>query len=132
MTQTLGSFPGGLKLAGQKKRSTQTPIRKMPLSKTLVLPLQQHIGESAVAIVKVGDKVLKGQKIAAANGHVSVCLHAPSSGIISAVEDHPIPHPSGLSAPCISIDTDGEDRWIEHSMTEDFRQLNAILASTYS
>jgi H+/Na+-translocating ferredoxin:NAD+ oxidoreductase subunit C len=125
MTQTLGSFPGGLKLAGQKKRSTQTPIRKMPLSKTLVLPLQQHIGESAVAIVNVGDKVLKGQKIAVANGHVSVCLHAPSSGIVIAVDDRPIPHPSGLSAPCISIETDGEDRWTERNVTENFSQLTA-------
>jgi electron transport complex protein RnfC len=125
MTKPLGSFPGGLVLAGQKKRSTQTPIRKMPLSKTLVLPLQQHIGESAVAIVKVGDKVLKGQKIATANGHVSVCLHAPSSGTVSAIGDHPIPHPSGLSAPCISIDTDGEDRWIERDFSDDVSQLTA-------
>jgi len=122
MSQPLGSFPGGLKLAGQKKRSTQTPIRKMPLSEQLILPLQQHIGAAAVPIVKVGDKVLKGQRIATPNGHVSVALHAPSSGVVTAIEDKPIPHPSGLSAPCIIIDTDGEDQWIERKVTEDFTQ----------
>ncbi|MDG1688335.1 MAG: electron transport complex subunit RsxC, partial [Gammaproteobacteria bacterium] len=73
----LGSFPGGLVLNGQKNRSTQLPIRKAPLSKKLVLPLQQHIGAAAVPIVEVGDTVLKGQRIAKADGHVSVCLHAP-------------------------------------------------------
>lgn len=125
MTQTLGSFPGGLKLPGQKKRSTQTPIRKMPLSNTLVLPLQQHIGEAAIPCVEVGEKVLKGQKVAAANGHVSVGLHAPSSGTITAIGDHPVPHPSGLSAPCITIETDGEDKWIDRPVTVDFAQLSA-------
>ncbi|MBT3504333.1 MAG: electron transport complex subunit RsxC [Piscirickettsiaceae bacterium] len=107
----LGSFPGGLVLEGQKERSTQLPIRSAPLSKVLTLPLQQHIGNAAVPIVKVGDTVLKGQRIAKAEGHVSVCLHAPSSGQITAIDDQPIPHPSGLSAPCISIETDGKDQW---------------------
>lgn len=124
MTQPLGSFPGGLKLDGQKHRSTRTPIRKMPISKTLILPLQQHIGEAAVPIVAVGEKVLKGQKIAQANGHVSVCLHAPSSGIIKAIDNQPIPHPSGLSAPCITIETDGEDHWIERQAIENFTNLS--------
>jgi electron transport complex protein RnfC len=125
MSAPLSDFPGGLKLPGHKKRSTQQPIRKTPLSKQLVLPLQQHIGAAAVPIVDVGDKVLKGQRIARAEGHVSVCLHAPSSGVISAIGEHAIPHPSGLSAPCITIETDGEDRWIERQQIADFRQHSA-------
>jgi len=107
----LGSFPGGLVLDGQKNRSTTLPIRTAPLSKTLTLPLKQHIGEAAEPVVKIGQKVLKGERIAKANGHVSVCLHAPSSGIITAIEDRPVPHPSGLSAPCVVIETDGKDQW---------------------
>ncbi|WP_320165924.1 electron transport complex subunit RsxC [Methylophaga sp.] len=124
MTKTLGSFPGGLKLPGHKKRSTQTPIRKTPLAKRLILPLQQHIGSAAIPIVEVGDKVLKGQRIARADGHVSVCLHAPSSGTIAAINEQPIPHPSGLTAPCITIETDGEDRWIEREPVKDYRSLS--------
>jgi electron transport complex protein RnfC len=122
--QAMGSFPGGLVLPGQKKRSTQTPIKKIPLSKTLVLPLQQHIGEAAEPIVAVGDKVLKGQTIAKAKGHVSVSLHAPSSGIITAIDEQAVPHPSGLSAQCITIETDGEDRWIERQPVEDFTMVS--------
>jgi len=72
MSEQQYSFPGGLVLDGQKQRSTRSPIRKTPLSKKLVLPLQQHIGAASVPIVAVGDKVLKGQRIARADGHVSV------------------------------------------------------------
>src|SRR5690554_1793128 len=125
MSAPLWRFPGGLKLSGHKKRSTQRPIQKMPLSKQLVLPLQQHIGTTAIPIVEIGDSVLKGQCIARAEGHVSVSLHAPSSGVITAIEERPIPHPSGLSAPCITIETDGEDRWIEREQITDFRHYSA-------
>lgn len=125
MSEKLWDFPGGLRLPGHKKRSTQTPIRKTPISKTLILPLQQHIGEAAIPIVAVGDKVLKGQRIGKADGHVSVCLHAPSSGVVTAIEEHPIPHPSGLSALCIIIETDGEDKWVERHAVADYRSLSA-------
>jgi len=124
MSTPLGKFPGGLVLDGQKKRSTHDAIRKTPLSKKLILPLQQHIGEASTPIVAVGDNVLKGQRIAKAEGHVSVCLHAPSSGTITAIDEQPIPHPSGLSALCISLETDGEDCWIEHEETVDFTRLS--------
>lgn len=125
MSDSLWQFPGGLLLRGHKKRSTQRPIQKMPLSRLLVLPLQQHIGTAAVPIVEVGDRVLKGQCIARAEGHVSVNLHAPSSGVITAIEEQPVPHPSGLSAPCITIETDGEDRWIERQRLDNFRDYSA-------
>ena len=119
-TPKLGSFPGGLVLDGQKRRSTQTPIRKAPLAKTLTLPLQQHIGAASIPIVNVGDTVLKGQQIAKADGHVSVFLHAPSSGMVTAIDERPIPHPSGLSALCITLETDGKESWIKHEGITDF------------
>ncbi len=40
-------------------------------------------------------------------------VHASSSGTVIAISEHPIPHPSGLRAPCILIETDGEDAWAE-------------------
>tara|TARA_R110002111_G_scaffold4614_15_gene25298 strand:+ start:361 stop:1845 length:1485 start_codon:yes stop_codon:yes gene_type:complete len=121
----IGSFPGGLVLDGQKKRSTQLPIRQAPLSKILTLPLQQHIGDAAIPIVEVGDYVLKGQMIARADGHISVGLHAPSSGHIKTIDNQAIPHPSGLSAPCITIETDGQDKWISLAPIDDFQTCSA-------
>ena len=54
----------------------------------------------------MGDKVLKGQKIATTAGPISVAVHAPTSGTISAIEKRPIAHSSGMSAPCIEITND--------------------------
>ncbi len=125
MTQELSTFPGGLVLPGHKHRSTQSPIQALPVSKQLVLPLQQHIGEPSVPIVDVGQTVKKGEKIARAEGHVSVYLHAPSSGTVIAIEDRPVPHPSGLSAPCIVIETDGLDCWVEREIVSDYQALSS-------
>ena len=124
MMQSLNSFPGGLQLPSLKKHSTEAPIRKMPLSNILVLPLQQHIGKAAIPCVKVDNKVLKGQKIASLNGHISANLHAPSSGTIKAISDCPIPRQLGSSLPSITIETDGQDKWIDHRITYDFTQLH--------
>ncbi len=113
MIRKLFSFKGGVHPPQNKHISTQQPIQAATLAKELVLPLHQHIGESAVPIVAVGDQVLKGQKIARAEGYVCASVHASSSGTVVAIEERPIPHPSGFSAICIVIKTDGEDRWIE-------------------
>jgi electron transport complex protein RnfC len=119
-------FHGGIHPPENKHQSTQLPIAKAPLSKVLHIPLQQHIGVAAKACVEVGDKVLKGQCIGDAQGHLSVPIHASSSGTVCAIGEHPVPHPSGMSGLCISIETDGEDRWIEHGALENFRALSEL------
>lgn len=120
----LWRFPGGLHLLGHKEVSTALPVTPAPLPRFLVLPLQQHIGEPAKAIVKPGDPVLKGQMIAKATGYVSAPVHASSSGTVVDIVEHPVPHPSGLSAPCIIIETDGEDTWAAHHPVENYRELD--------
>ena len=109
----LWTFHGGLHLPDHKAMSTTGASLVAPVPELLSVPLQQHIGEPAEALVKPGDKVLKGQLIAEPRGYVSAGVHAPSSGTVIAVEDRPVPHPSGLSASSILIRTDGEDRWAE-------------------
>lgn len=121
----LWHFNGGLHLPGNKAMSTHSPIVKAKLPKRLILPLQQHIGEPAEPIVRPGDKVLKGQLIAHANGYVSVPVHASSSGTVIEVSEQPVPHPSGMAALCIVIETDGRDQWIDlPKPVPDYKQLN--------
>jgi len=109
----LWQFHGGLHLPDHKTLSSEAPLAKAALPEQLILPLQQNIGAAAEPLVQVGERVLKGQTIAAAKGYVSAPLHAPTSGTIRAIEPRPVPHPSGLTAPCIVIEADGKEEWGE-------------------
>jgi electron transport complex protein RnfC len=73
----------------------------------------------------VGERVLKGQLIAAANGFVSVPVHAPTSGTVSFIGPQPYPHVSGMLAPAIVIDSDGLDEWIALTPQPDYRHLES-------
>jgi len=109
--RSLIRFRGGIKLPGFKALSTNTPIQEIPIPKRLILPLRQHIGESAEPIVEVGEKVYKGQMIADARSFVSAPIHASSSGKIVEIGPFTIPHQSGIAETCIVIETDGLDQW---------------------
>lgn len=106
-------FHGGLQLDTHLTDSTQQPVLHCALPEWLILPLQQHIGTAPEIVVEVGQTVRKGQLLAHADGYISAALHAPSSGVITALEERPITHPSGLSAPCLVLHTDGRDEWDE-------------------
>ncbi|TDG12176.1 electron transport complex subunit RsxC [Seongchinamella unica] len=116
-------FHGGIHPPENKHQSLGSPIAQAGIPAELVLPLSQHIGAPAVPIVEVGQHVLKGQQIAEPAGFVSVPIHAPTSGTIRAIEDRQVAHPSGLSARCIILASDGKDEWIEHSGLADYRQV---------
>lgn len=113
--------PGGIHPPENKQQSLSLPIGKLPVPEKLVVPLSQHIGVPATACVAVGEPVLKGQKIADHSGPLSVALHAPTSGIVSAIEERPIAHSSGMHAPCIEIVSDGRDQWIDRQGIHDFQ-----------
>lgn len=123
MSHTLHRFHGGIHPAENKVQSTQQPIRSLPLPSQLVLPVRQHSGAPAKPIVVIGEQVLKGQVIAEAVGLRSVPLHAPSSGTVTAIDERPIGHPSGLPELCIVIDTDGADQWASRQSL--FEQTNS-------
>lgn len=116
---------GGVHPPDNKIQSLRQPLASLPLPERLILPLNQHIGAPAQPIVVVGQTVLKGELIAEASGNISANVHAPTSGIVSDIGNYPLPHPSGMSATCIVIAPDGEERWIEHSGIANYRNLPA-------
>tara|TARA_R110002072_G_scaffold140765_8_gene285215 strand:+ start:5089 stop:7170 length:2082 start_codon:yes stop_codon:yes gene_type:complete len=118
-------FHGGIHPEEHKTDSNQQPIRLLGLPPKLILPLKQHIGAASKLHVEVGQKVLKGQKLADADGPFSVALHAPTSGSVVAIDDQLIAHPSGQTDCCISLIPDGEDKWCELHPCEDYQQLSA-------
>ena len=78
----------------------------------VVIPMQQHIGAPCQPLVKVGDKVLKGQKIGDGEG-LCVPVHASVSGTVVAIE--PRPHTNGRMVNAIVIENDKTDTETEFS-----------------
>ncbi|MDH4274751.1 MAG: electron transport complex subunit RsxC [Gammaproteobacteria bacterium] len=127
MARRLHNFNGGLMLDDHKHEPTRIAAAPSHIPPRLYLPLHQHIGSPAAPVVQAGDEVLKGQLIARATDYISAAVHASSSGVVEAIADFPLPHPSGLQGPCIVIRTDGHDRWLkrDHLPRRDFRSRDA-------
>lgn len=73
-------------------------------------PLSQHIGTPAVPLVKKGDKVKVGTKIAEAGGPVSASIHSSVSGTVAKVGA--MIDATGYSKPVIIINVE-DDVWEE-------------------
>lgn len=116
------TFAGGIHPPDSKQWSSHKAIEECPLPAELIVPLAQHIGAPAVPCVEVGQHVAKGQEIGTAKGFVSVPVHAPTSGVISAIENRP--HPWGTSLPAVIIKSDGEDRWYPELQPADPGELS--------
>jgi len=96
-----------------KRPAADVGLRYFPAPERVYLPLHQHVGGAARPIVTVGQKVLKGQLLAEAQGNISAPIHAPVSGIVKAIGEVTAPHPSGLPLRAITVDSDFRGRWIE-------------------
>ncbi len=112
-----GVHPPGNKIASEKK------IERAPLPGEVILPVSQHIGAPARAIVKRRDEVKVGQVIAEAGGFVSVPIHATISGKVKNI----IPVVSAVTSrigDAIVITSDGKDEWLELEIPEDPENLS--------
>lgn len=108
-TENLFRLPGGIRLPSFKTQSSNAEIIDVGIPEKLVLPMRQHAGEPAKPIVAVGDHVYKGQRIAEASGEFSAPVHASSSGTVVDISVQPIADRRNSEAPCIIIETDGQD-----------------------
>ena len=116
-------FHGGIHPPEQKLLTCNKPIASAQIPSQLIIPVRQHIGQAGDIIVAVGDKVLKGQALSIASNPMQLPIHAPTSGIIKAIELSVIPHPSGMSEPCIVITPDGEDKWRKRNICPQYTLL---------
>lgn len=112
-TYDLGTLHGGLRLDAHKRDSTGMPLQMVPVPEQMVLPLDQHVGAAATPVVAPGDRVLRGQLIARQSGAIGAAVHASTSGTVVAIEPRPVARRHGDPAPCIVLESDGEDRAIE-------------------
>jgi len=99
-------FFGGIHPKYNKEMSTGITEFRTITPARVVIPMQQHIGAPCKPLVKVGDKVLLGQKIGDGEG-LCVPIHSSVSGIVTAVEMRP--HTSGRDVLAVVIDNDFKD-----------------------
>ena len=104
----LEGYYGGVHPKERKEYSEHIPLAVFPTPKTVVIPLSQHTGAPAEALVKAGDSVKAGQKIGEAAGYVSSSIHASVSGTVAAVEMRKHPN-TGLDVLSVVIDSDGKN-----------------------
>ncbi len=80
------------------------PSKRFPFPDEVMLPLSQHIGTPARALVQPGDHVERGDVIAQADGFISSTVHATAAGTVKSIELWP--HPGGTMQPSIRIAVD--------------------------
>lgn len=106
------------------------PVEEMPPPKLLYVPLKQHLGHPCTCKTAVGDTVKIGQVIGESADPDSAPVHAPVSGKVVAVENHP--DPQGRMIATVTIENDGADAWLEAQKDDpEFmsRKISAMIKS---
>ena len=94
----------------ENKFSSNEAVETLAIPKRVFVPVSQHLGAPATALVKRGDEVKTGQLIAKSSGFISANIHSPVTGKVFKVDN--VMDQSGYKRPAIIIDT-AEDVWEE-------------------
>lgn len=79
------TFSHGIHVQDFKDETNRIPIKRFPFAPLLILPLKQHIGRASIPVVREDQEVIRGQVLARADGHLSVPLHAPVTGVVKKI-----------------------------------------------
>ncbi|WP_445945695.1 electron transport complex subunit RsxC [Shewanella sp.] len=109
---TLWHSPGGIHPPELKHLSNQSSAATLALAAQYIVPVPQ-VGEQAILLVNVGDKVNKGQVLTQGKGFSYLPVHAPTSGEVMAIEPSASNHASSLPVMSCIIRPDGNDTWTE-------------------
>lgn len=119
---SLLTFKGGIHPYEGKELTMDKPIETYLPKGELVYPLSQHIGAPAKPVVKKGDRVLVGQRIAEAGGFVSAHIHASVSGTVKNIE--PRLTAGGTKVESIVIENDGEYEVMERPAPGNWQEMD--------
>ncbi|MFH1189819.1 MAG: electron transport complex subunit RsxC [Candidatus Omnitrophota bacterium] len=82
-------FRGGVHPFTFKSLASDRPIKRSFIPKRVVLPLSQHTGSPAQAIVSVGSRVNVGDPVAEPSGFISAEVHASIAGKVTKIAYFP-------------------------------------------
>lgn len=89
-----------------RKGTKNSPVTRVDIPKTVMIPMSMHIGKPAVPCVKVGDLVKVGTKIGDADGYISSPVYSSISGKVVKLTDYLLSN--GFTSPAVVIESDGE------------------------
>lgn len=98
------SFAHGVHPEHHKEQTADLPIQRVPFVSRYMMPLGQHIGAPARPVVKVGQRVHRGELIAEPGAFVSTALHSPVTGTVCDIGPHR--YIDGNFRPAIEIEAD--------------------------
>ncbi|MCX7729713.1 MAG: hypothetical protein N2205_00665, partial [Candidatus Caldatribacterium sp.] len=120
------TFPQGVFLPHHKEGTAHLPIVRVPPPVRVVLPLVQHTGAPLKPLVKKGDTVRRGQKIADIDAFVAAPVHASISGKVVGIEEWA--HPTLGRFQAIVIENDGSSEEFRYDpLPEDIENLDPVL-----
>ena len=82
------TFKGGIHVP-DSKHTRNLAITEFPAPAIVSIPMQQHIGAPASALVKKGDHVYLGEVIGRFDSGLSCPVHASVSGTVKDIEMRP-------------------------------------------
>lgn len=97
---------GGTHPPSRKDLTAGLPIEPMPPVERYVVPLLQHCGAPAAAVVRKGDRVTEGQRIGEALDGLGAHVHSPVAGTVAALALSP--HPVCGPVPAVVLTPDPE------------------------
>ncbi len=99
------TFKGGSHVA-EYKFTRNSPTQKMTPPAEICIPMSQHIGAHCKPLVKVGDRVLRGQVIGEIEGGLGCPVHSSVSGNVKAIKSYN--NAQSLPIQTVVIENDGE------------------------
>jgi len=117
-------FHGGIHPPTFKELTSHKPIKKFLSPEKVFLPLIQHTGAALRPLVKKGDLVKRGQKIADIEAFVSAPLHSPIAGKITAIEEWPHPTRGKYLAIVVENNDSNEVETSEVLTSEDIEKID--------
>ncbi|MCC8171690.1 MAG: electron transport complex subunit RsxC [Parabacteroides sp.] len=108
----------------ENKLSAGKPITPLAIPAQVIIPLSQHIGAPAQAVVKKGDMVKVGTLIGKSGGFVSANIHSSVSGKVNKIDN--VLDASGYKRPAVIIDVTG-DEWEESIDRSETLEKNCTL-----
>lgn len=94
----------------ENKLSVDKKIEVLPIPKIALIPISQHLGAPAKALVDKGDVVKVGQQIAKGEAFISANIHSSVSGKVQKIDN--VLDTSGYKRTVIVIQAEG-DEWVE-------------------